>query len=57
MNRVTINPETCFGKPVIRNTRYSVESLLSLMSASMTSDEILADYEDLTAEDLQACLS
>ncbi len=57
MNRVTINPETCFGKPVIRNTRYSVESLLSLMSAGMTIDEILADYEDLTAEDLQACLS
>lgn len=52
--RITINPEICHGKPCIRGLRYPVETLLELMASGMTSPEILADYEDLTQEDLQA---
>lgn len=54
--RITINPAICFGKPSIRNLRYPVEMLLDLLSAGMTTEEILMDYEDLEKEDILACL-
>jgi uncharacterized protein (DUF433 family) len=54
LNRITINPALSFGKPTIRGLRYSVEWLLELLSSGMTSEEILADYEDLEKEDIQA---
>ena len=56
LKRITINPKVCHGKPTIRNKRYLVESMLELMASGMTQEEILADYEDLEIEDLQACL-
>ena len=56
LKRITLNPKVCFGKPTVRNMRYPVELILDLMSAGMTSEEILEDYPDLEAEDIQACL-
>ena len=53
-DRITINPELCHGKPCIRGLRYPVETLLELLSSGMTGAEILADYEDLELEDIQA---
>jgi uncharacterized protein (DUF433 family) len=55
--RITIDPEICHGKPVIRGLRYPVETILELMSAGMSNEEILADYEDLEPEDLLAILA
>ena len=57
LNRITIDPQICHGKPVIRSLRYPVETMLELMSAGMSLDEILADYEDLAREDLLAVLA
>ena len=57
LNRITIDPEICHGKPTIRGLRYPVETMLELLSAGMTTEEILADYEDLESEDIQAVLS
>ena len=57
LERITINPEICHGKPCIRNLRYSVEVILELLSAGMTSNQILADYEDLEYEDILAALA
>jgi len=57
LDRITIDPQICHGKPVIRGLRYPVETMLELMSAGMTIDEILADYEDLEREDLLAVLA
>jgi uncharacterized protein (DUF433 family) len=57
LDRIEINPEVCHGKPVIRGLRYPVETMLDLMSAGMTIDEILADYADLEREDLLAVLA
>jgi uncharacterized protein (DUF433 family) len=57
LKRITLNPKVCFGKPTIRNLRYSVEWMLDLLSSGMSYDEILADYEDLVKEDIQACLA
>lgn len=57
IERITIDSRICHEKPVVRGLRYPVEMLLELMSAGMTTDEILADYEDLEREDLLAVLS
>ncbi len=57
LERITIDPRICHGKPVVRGLRYPVEMLLKLMSAGMTMNEILADYEDLEREDLLAVRS
>ena len=54
--RITINPEICHGKPTIRGLRYTVETILELLSSGMTAEEILADYEDLEKEDILAAL-
>lgn len=57
LSRITINPDVCHGKPVIRGLRYPVEMLLELQSSGMTFDEILADYPDLERDDLLATLA
>ena len=54
--RITLDPQICHGKPCIRGLRYPVESILELLGANMTPTEILADYPDLEAQDIQACL-
>ncbi len=55
--RITIDPTICHGKPTIRGLRYPVETILELLSAGMSSDEILSDYEDLEREDILAALN
>lgn len=56
LERITIDPAICHGKPCIRGMRYPVEMLLELMGSGMSNADILADYPDLTADDLQAVL-
>jgi uncharacterized protein (DUF433 family) len=57
VERISIDPEICHGKPCIRGLRYPVEMILELLSAGMTIEEILADYEDLEREDILAALA
>lgn len=57
IERITIDPHICHGKPCIRGLRYPVEMILELLSAGMTTEEILLDYEDLQLEDILAVLS
>ena len=54
--RITIDPEICHGKPCIRGLRYPVETILELLSAGMTHEDILADYDDLDEQDILAAL-
>jgi len=56
-DRITIDPNTCHGKPTIRRLRYPVETILELLSSGMTVDQILDDYEDLEREDILAALA
>jgi len=56
LDRITIDPTICHGKPVIRGMRYPVENMLELLSSGMSIAEILADYEDLEREDMLAVL-
>jgi uncharacterized protein (DUF433 family) len=55
--RITVDPDICHGKPCIRGLRYPVEMILELLSAGMTIEEILADYEDLERADILAALA
>lgn len=57
LQRITVSPEICHGKPCVRGLRYPVSMLLELLSSGMTTKEILADYEDLEREDLLAVLA
>lgn len=56
-NRITIDPAVCHGKACIRGLRYPVENVLEWLASGMTTEEILADYEDLEREDILAALS
>lgn len=57
LHRITANPAIFGGKPIIRGRRISVELILALMASGETNETILADYPDLEAEDLRACLA
>ena len=56
LSRITINPEVCHGKPVIRGLRYPVESILEYLSAGDSFEEVLAEFTDLERDDLRACI-
>ncbi len=56
LNRISLNPEVCNGKPTIRNMRFTVSQLLDLLASGMTSKEILKDYPYLENDDINACL-
>ena len=56
INRITIDPNICHGKPSIRGLRYPVENMLELLASGMTIDELLEDYPDLEKEDFLACI-
>ena len=57
LERITIDPEVCHGKPCIRGLRYPVDMILTLLSAGMSDEEILSDYEDLEPDDILAALA
>jgi uncharacterized protein (DUF433 family) len=55
--RITINPEVCHGRPTVRNTRYTVDLILDLLSAGMSEVEIIDDYPAIELNDIKACLA
>ena len=57
LDRITIDPDVCHGKPCIRGLRYPVENILELLSGGATTDDILRDYEDLERDDVLAALT
>jgi uncharacterized protein (DUF433 family) len=56
LNRITINPKICHGKPVVRSMRWPVEVVLDMLSSGMSKEEILKDHPELESQDIQACL-
>ncbi len=57
INRITIDPYICHGKPIIRGMRYPVENMLELLASGMTIEELLEDYPDLERADFLACIA
>lgn len=55
-DRITFDPEKCFGKACVRGMRMPVSSLLSYLSSGMTLDEVLAEWPELEKEDLYQAL-
>jgi uncharacterized protein (DUF433 family) len=56
LERIHINPKVMVGKPVIKGTRLTVEYILGLLAHGETVEGIIAEYEGLKPEDIQACL-
>jgi uncharacterized protein (DUF433 family) len=55
-SRVTTNSKVMAGKPVIKDTRLTIEYILNLLAHDVTVVEILAEYEGLIEADIRACL-
>ena len=54
--RIEINPDICNGRPIVRGTRISVQTLLEFLGAGDTIEDILASYPTLNREDILAAL-
>ena len=54
---ITIEPDKRSGQPCIRGLRMTVQDVLEYLASGMSVDEILADFPDLTAEDIRACIA
>lgn len=54
---ITITPDKRSGKPCIRGTRMTVTDVLEYLAGGMSSEEIVAEFPDLTLEDIRACLA
>ncbi|MDO8752925.1 MAG: DUF433 domain-containing protein [Anaerolineales bacterium] len=57
LERISIDPNVCFGKPCIRGTRIWVSLLLDFLANGTTIEEILAEYPQLTREDILAAIA
>ncbi len=55
MNRITIDPEQCGGRPCIRGMRIRVIDVLDLLGNGLTPQEVLEELPDLEPEDVRAC--
>ena len=56
LSRITVDPGIFGGKPIIRGRRLAVEHVLGMLAAGSTSEDLLAGYDWLEPQDIQACL-
>jgi uncharacterized protein (DUF433 family) len=57
LQRISIDPNVCFGKPCIRGTRIWVSLLLDFLANGMTKEEILTEYPQLSDDDIRAAIA
>ena len=57
LDRISIHPMVCFGKPCIRGTRIWVSLILDYLASGMSEQEIIAEYPHLTHEDILAAIA
>lgn len=57
IERITIDPAVCHGKPCVRGLRYPVETVLQWLASGMSPQDIVGDYPDLELQDIQAVLA
>jgi uncharacterized protein (DUF433 family) len=55
--RIVLDPEIRFGKPVVRGTRITVGDVLGYLAGGMSEEQILREFPSLTREDIRACLA
>ena len=56
MDRITVDPEQCGGRPCIWGMRIRVTDVLDLFAAGLTAEQILDELPDLEPEDLRAAI-
>ncbi len=54
--RLSINPDVCNGRPIVRGTRITVQTVLEFLASGDTVDDVLKEFPRLTRADVQACL-
>lgn len=54
--RITVHPDICNGRPVIRGTRITAQTVLEFLAAGDSIEDVLEEYPSLTRADVQACL-
>jgi uncharacterized protein (DUF433 family) len=57
LNRITIDPQVCGGKPCVKGTRIWVSLILDLLAEGMRQEELLAEYPQLVHEDVLAAIA
>ena len=57
LDRISIDPNIRFGKPCVRGTRITVGDVLGYLAGGMSEAELLADFPQLTQDDIRACLT
>lgn len=57
LDRISIDPNVCFGKPCIKGTRIWVSLILDFLASGMTVDDLLAEYPQLTTDDIRASIA
>ncbi|MBK8246676.1 MAG: DUF433 domain-containing protein [Gemmatimonadetes bacterium] len=57
LSRISIDPAIRFGKPCVRGTRISVGDVLGYLAGGMSEAAVLADFPQLTHDDILACLA
>ncbi len=57
LNRISVDPNVCFGKPCIRGTRIWVSLILDLLASGMSHDQVCEEYPQLTRDDILAAIA
>lgn len=57
LNRISIDPNVCFGKPCVKGHRIWVSLVLDLLASGMTAEQVVAEYPGLKPEDVLACIA
>lgn len=56
IERITVNPRQCGGRPCVRGMRIRVTDVLDLLASGLTHEQVLEELPDLEPEDIEACL-
>jgi uncharacterized protein (DUF433 family) len=57
LERITINPALCGGRPCVRNMRIRVTDVLALLANGLTPEDIIMELPDLEINDIRACIA
>lgn len=57
LTRISVDPNICFGKPCIKETRIRVSLILDFLSNGMSIEEVLIEYPQLRIDDVRACIT
>ena len=57
LDRITVNPKQCGGRPCVRGMRIRVVDVLDLLASGLDTHQILEEMPDLEADDIKACIA